>query len=300
MFLCIVWVNTYYLEDKMEEERSSLYNFKTQNISSGSDQPAPKEWYYIEPLRRKGNTVGLKVFVHPSAHKVICEQFDKSTNDIKYAMKEYGISEFISPKDSKVWGFGEVFLTKVENDEWYSYSADFTNQNWQSISYSLIQIFSFLGYGFKIKEGKEADLPQLFTIENAMLSGQMNGAGFNVTASPYVRKWILDIGTDEDVSVITKSMCQAYYMYNWGFTRKEKRSLIWDFRMWASKDRFGLSVLGNCACMGVDGIYYEKDINVPYELHPHNMDNVYQQLSMLVGFAEISNLVRKSLQTGRS
>ena len=65
------------------------------------------------------------------------------------------------------------------------------------------------------------------------------------------------------------------------------------FRMWVYEERFGLSVPGNCACLGVDGMA-DTDHGLNFELTPHNNDNFGQQMTLLAGMAYIWQQVRQS------
>lgn len=59
------------------------------------------------------------------------------------------------------------------------------------------------------------------------------------------------------------------------------------------ENRMGLETLGSCACVGVNGT--EDVAEGSYWMTSHNVDSVFQQLSLLAGFAKVSDILFEQL-----
>ncbi len=273
----------------MEKDESLYMRFCTQNSDEGYESAAPNEWFYLKPLRQDGNTVGVSICVHGSAHQKILELFSLDCRLIKTPMEKKEGIQFLSPKDSEEWGLGSVCKTVPIDEDWTEYRVNYS-LNPYVISQTVEIVLEILTYHCEIEPpGK---IRQLAVIQGMGQGGShMSGYGLYVSISPGFRSWVelLVNSSDSDkVAEIRESMKNAFDSLD----QKYKPNLD-EFTMWLRKDRFGLAVPGNCACFGVSGnqgsIYSKGRC---YEVSAHNMDNAYQQLSILAGFAHMWEFAR--------
>lgn len=151
----------------------------------------------------------------------------------------------------------------------------------------LSELFNFLLYRAHAEPAttrKQTMVVQGFSSANAY-----GISGFNIVVSQQVRDWISKIADQQKKEVI-KAMQAAQKSI---FPKLDTDS--YSFRMWVDGDRFGLSVPGNCACLGVDGMA-DTEHGLNYELTPHNNDSYAQQMILLAGMAHIWSEVRKAQQ----
>ncbi len=263
---------------------SSYMRFMRQGTSFGDPIIPPKEWYYLKPLRDKKKVTGLAIGVHALAHSVMVEMFNPDRAYIEKIAKEHKLDPAISPDKEEFWGFGPVLRTKQLADDWYEYQFDFTD-NMDKIIATLGEVADILQYHCDFDT--DQPLTQLAMLDGLGQGGNyMSGRWVSGHIGPQVKLWIAEHG-ENHTEQVRKSMKDAFH----GINRKYPAKL-YEFRMWLDRDRFGISVPGNCACFGVDGMS-DHDPSTCYQVSPHNMDFIQQQVSILTGYATIWDLSRE-------
>lgn len=258
------------------------YKFQTQREGN----TPPKEWYYFSTVKKRNKFKGILITVRSFAHEMVCMHVKSEQPIITSLADNYNYGE---PFKDKIWGFGNSVKTRRIDKEWYQYEILYTATNLHGISLNLYILSILLNIIDSIEY--QGQINQLATLDFVGLTSVAAGRGLVMTISPEVRNWVRNY-LDEPSCVQIRETMKAAEMI---LSNREYSYKIYNFNMWVDDDRFGLSVPGDCACIGVDGFCAGKEHNRCYRLNPHNMDNIFQQLSIFAGLAELLSLVRGRL-----
>ncbi|OHA79416.1 MAG: hypothetical protein A2747_03225 [Candidatus Yonathbacteria bacterium RIFCSPHIGHO2_01_FULL_44_41] len=136
---------------------------------------------------------------------------------------------------------------------------------------------------------------QLFVLETivAREPGQFHGAGLGLSLSPVARKYLESLGKGVDLDGAMESMKEHFFM---PYADEKFRNRAWHGDFVIRLREYGvlhLNTRGNCACMGTE----PKDFgDRGYSLLSHNVDTVAQQFNLLVGIANVWQMVRGGLR----
>jgi hypothetical protein len=172
----------------------------------------------------------------------------------------------------------------ISKDGFRSYQLEYSPQLSQKAEV-IAELFSDLW--FEMLTEPVTNIKQSMLIKGFSTQNSYGLCGFNVEVSQDIRDWIAVL-TDKEVKAIKKCMMGAHKLVSPKWPADE-----YDFGMWVSGDRFGLSVPGNCACLGVDGMT-DQTQGLNYELSPHNNDSFGQQMTLLAGIAYIWSAARNA------
>ncbi len=244
------------------------------------------EWYYLKPLRKRNKVCGLIVGVHPLAHEIVCELFASSVPGVASVAGSLGV-EVISPKNSDYWGFGEIFKTVKTTDAFVEYQVNISEAS-DLVSCGLDMLLTLLTFHMEASTGVRSR--QLAIIDGIGTGSGMSAKGIGAYISPIWRNWLI-INDNRHHHTVSRAMMEIFNR-----TCSKYPAELHEFRIWTDKDRFVITVPGNCACFGVDGMQRSTSerVDMVYHVSPHNMDNLHQQFSILTGFAQIWELVRES------
>lgn len=131
---------------------------------------------------------------------------------------------------------------------------------------------------------------QLFVLETAVAHGSgFHSAGLRLSLSPLARKYLEGIGKNITIVKAGEAMGEHYRQMNAG---DEETVLLFCHEFEVRLREYGvlgMRTVGNCACLGTmpqnfgdEGCY----------LSSHNVDEVGQQFSLLVGIAYVWQMVR--------
>lgn len=269
----------------MSEDDKSLYmRFGSQGQLD--NRQAVSEWYYLRPLRKNNIVIGLAIGVNSASHEAVCEVFCDQSAGVARTAEDLQV-ELLSPARSDVWGFGPIFNTVKAENGFIEYHVEISSPS-SVISEVLSMVFSILNFAVTIDE--ESNVNQQAMIETIGTGNGMSAKGISALIGPVWRNWLIH-NEQRHHQDIPKAMFEMFNSVASKYPAK-----LYEFRIWTDKDRFGLSVPGNCACFGVDGTQsrrYDGEHTV-YQVSPHNMDNLYQQFSILAGFAQMWEMVRNT------
>lgn len=235
---------------------------------------------------------------------------------------------FIPPTEEK-WGFGEVLEKKSENDVWVEFicllpvvlsaevayhhtneegicdliGIDFPYLRVSYVSATLNVLFQalWLFEGKAMNYGNKENKLQLLTINGMMTESGLHGSAFNVKLSRQFCRWLINMISEETVGRnidISKSPTLDKIrnaMMDMHFQMWQKPYSRYDFHSYRVTCRplksIHLSCPGN-AC-GLDPEWSHSKDHIGYALHPHNVDNRFQQLTLLAGVACLQDLARQ-------
>ncbi|NTW89974.1 MAG: hypothetical protein HGB37_03665 [Candidatus Moranbacteria bacterium] len=131
--------------------------------------------------------------------------------------------------------------------------------------------------------------------------GELGEAGFVFTFAPEVLDFNgTKLWTDVNVESVLNVMRESYFrmLVIGKRERRNYRSLGFHFGWcYGSKEFINLRVPGNCACIGT---YEDRIPGCGHAFSPHNVDNYFQQISLMMGVIKIANLAREALSEGRT
>lgn len=243
----------------MRKDESLITRFISNGHMSQLGMPEkenpPNEWYYIEPLLEKNKFRGI----------VLNIEYGSLPKSTEYLINLVPVRE--NPK------------------RWLRYEIEYSPKMDEVIEV-LQKVFSDLQYG--VEKEPQTSLKQIALVNGFSTTSAYGLSGVSVVVTQQVRSWIANC-TDSYKKQIKQTMLSAFKLLlpTWEVD-------IYEFGMWISYDRFGLSVPGNCACLGVDGMA-DTFNGLNYELIPHNNDCFGQQMALLAGIAKIWSLVRNEL-----
>lgn len=251
-------------------------------------------WYH---LSFEQNTLFIYIHLHVKA-----KMFELLTpnsplpGDLQNSL---GIPEFSF--DETCWGFGGNLQWEDSADKkWCKVKAayplvqrdDFglTSQSWTEL-YSLSASLQILFLPLEMNDVQTDALHvQPFTLSLTTFRG-LSGGSLEASLSPSCCKWLSENFADQRLRQVEEKMVQAY-AHLWG--KKVRARDRDDFLTYCRHPHWlHLNVPGN-AC-GLDPAEH-SDFDFKYSnirgcrLTPHNTDSPLQQLSLLAGLAELSNM----------
>ncbi len=201
-----------------------------------------------------------------------------------YIGKKYmGLVITIAPEAAYAKPNHDLIPVVLLPNGWTTYTVPYVPNLNETAEY-LSDLFNHLMY--RVGTEPKGGIKQSMVIKTFSSSNSYGICGFDVDINQSVRDWVSNC-TEKDLKAVKLSMQKAFNLMfpQWPTD-------ISEFRMWVHDDRFGLSVPGNCACLGVDGTA-DTDHGLNYTLTPHNNDSFAQQMGLLAGIVHIWDCVRK-------
>lgn len=248
------------------------------------------------------NGITLLVSVHSEIAGFIEDITSKPDPRARSLRTELGIPNLIpfSP-NRKIWGFGNVLvLADSQRPGWVTWrcnlpkgAGEITQEQWQQV-YAISATLNLLSIVVNRADKDRGDtVPQLFEL-HLITKKQDYGGGLEVSLARAFIPWIS--AQDEQVhhpkvepymkaafEHMWLKYKEIFHLYDSYFARFEKPK-------WVS-----LIVPGNaCGLTPDDDHFLHTGSNRGYRLRPHNTDNPFQQIALLMGIAAMHDEARKT------
>ncbi|HBO16463.1 MAG: hypothetical protein UR69_C0003G0075 [Candidatus Moranbacteria bacterium GW2011_GWE2_35_2-] len=219
----------------------------------------------------------------------------KDDSPVLKSIKEDKGWNFLSITRGDNFGFDGVLIKKRDKKrkKWINITFDsFSRDDMYKISYSLGIFFSAMCL-FEGNTGYSRQ--QLMLIDNFFVIPGLGGAGFCAFFSAHLIKWLKEklVEKNGDTNLgekISLSMRNRYFCMDPGSKKYFHRD---GFRtLFRSPAWISLNCPGD-ACDLSPECFHDGSDGEGYTMVPHNVDNVFQQFSLLSGLAKIHMLARK-------
>jgi|GEM_PF-7096993 len=244
------------------------------------------EWHYFET-----DGTHIDIIIDRSVFFNMFEQvtvgYLSDAKDIAASVK----SSFTMPNENSDWGFGNRFIFVDQNDDWLRYRLNLVTIAGEAdrrkitteIQYGLKLLFSLL-YLFGMPSKRKTW--QIGEIYNISTKDERAASYIAATFSPLATLTFVSDPV-QALSGIREIMGAAHKILYPG-----RKFDDYSLRVHDDNGYPGFVVPGDCSCIGVTSPPAAPDINRGFELSSHNLDNVIQQLTMLVGIAKLSQNLR--------
>jgi len=209
--------------------------------------------------------------------------------------QELELSEFVLPQGNCAWGFNNAIVpAESHKRDWLSFRIDLpvvfdSRGNWDNHAYgvaaSLQIIFDWLRFCYR--EGSAGQQLQLLVIDEFCVGKYQHGGSFSASLSPELVAWI-DHKADHWDQVETPVVVAMQTAY--GQLRQEMQD-GWrrDFKCRTDGHGLSLSCFGDACDLGPDNPQSSRQ---GYTINTHNCEGPLEQLTLLVGLAELCRLAR--------
>jgi hypothetical protein len=246
----------------------------------------------------------LVISIHQKAMEYLRSLEYSKASMVSGFIKKLRLDAFIPPTESS-WGFGRwtlwgpdaVLESKApKNSLWTScecalpvFRDDADHQKFIRIRATLSVLFQALAiYGFD--GDTEWNKPQLVVINGLRVECDLHGGSLSATLTPAMIAYLRAQPGNSELSEVSNAMKQASrHMLG----RPKGYDDSHSYKAHCRQPKWiNLTVPGD-AC-GLDpGDYHDTSLESGYDMHPHNVDSSFQQLSFLMGLAKLHQLAEK-------
>ncbi len=241
-------------------------------------------WYELSWQKNK-----LIIFIHRLAFEALKKVFPDEERVIALYKEDFSLPEFIYPDESN-FGFGPVLkFLGLEHGQWLAWRCvlpgqDEESSEWKKKMFALRATLSLL---FQKLMFLDIDTgwknPQLVLIDSLGV-GESSGGYLSAFLTPAMIQWLSRQGNCRLESVIAAMQSMDGQLV--------RASDCGGFRAYCRPPKWiELHVPGN-ACDLSPYSYSDESLDRGYQLHPHNVDNSIQQLTLLAGLACLHDLAR--------
>jgi hypothetical protein len=239
-------------------------------------------WYEIGWNGKKGS---LTIGIHELFIDQMRETLSRTNAPIIVEMSERTKVPYLPPTENQ-WGFGQVLqLSQSAKTPFMTWEIPLQPGNLLNISASLAVLFLYLRYP-REEISWQSLSPQLVLCNLVLIE---ESAPLSVEFSKAVACWLKKFPPEAKLPTVSRAMQEAH--------SKMRATDRDDFAAMSINARIGMTkgcIHFNCpgdAC-GLDPDFLSEPSERGYELQPHNVDNVVQQLTLLVGVAALCDLYR--------
>lgn len=253
----------------------------------GRDAPAI---YDLEPSEG-GKTIIIRT--PESVAEYISSILKPELDFLKHFTTKFQIPDFISPSHLE-WGFGNVFKTEYTDDDEVAWICELPGNTQKgdgyeptrAVSATLSVLFSVYGLAYEDAENNSAK-KQLMGVDLVTDYG-LHGGSIEVALADAIVPWLSSFPDNHNHEGIGETMRAARVH----MLREDTFGLM-RFMAWFRDPKWvNLGVPGS-AC-GLDPKdYYVGDPKQGYKLLPHNVDGPIQQLTLLMGVAQMYKEARE-------
>lgn len=252
----------------------------------GRDLEVPA-WYKLD-----ANEGNISLSVHKQAIPQLIEQLPRVAKGYPEKLELH--KAFTPPNSQREWGFGPVLSEREdkENPDWLIYSCSLPAYkkddgiDWESLCETSATLEVLLRNLFVTENRTDSKSPQMMEVHLFSSKKPSHSSTLNAIVRPSLAKWLnTNVNTGKG-PVIAQAMKEAYFR----MFEVERDLFDHNFRVMIRDPKWINITCPGDAC-GLDPeSYNDLDLDVGYELQPHNVDGPVQQLTLLSGLAKLDNL----------